>query len=46
MEKERASLTEDEIEVSAEISAGISGYCRTHLIPVMRIDINREMRFR
>ena len=43
MEKERASLTEDEIEVSAEISAGISGYCRTHLIPVTWTEIKEGM---
>ena len=39
VEKEMASLTEEEIEVSTEFLRLISGYCETHLIPVKRMKI-------
>ena len=44
MEKERASLPEDEIEVSTEYAVS-SEYCRTHLIPGTIIELKERMRF-
>lgn len=40
VDKERASLTEDETEVY-RICVGISGYCWTHLIPVTNIGVKK-----
>ena len=46
MEKERTSVTEDEIEISTgPVWTDFSGYCGTHLITVTRVRLKVVMRF-